>query len=210
MFYLFRIHVCFLHVRMCLLWNKCRMCRHNRDHIPFNSFPTYHCPWRMFLVSQDISSRIIDLNETRIVRALVRLFVLGLSKNRPWCVFRPLGGNRIGNRQTSVTTCPGHVRHVISGKRERREPAPRCETGVAWDFPLAKSEKRELLLQHFAATERCESASSLKWNVQPEAFRRLPEGFQIYWKLDGNWNWSWRILDHGIMVFTLVFPFALG
>lgn len=30
----------------------------------------------------------------------------------------------------------------------------RCETGVAWDFPLAKSEKRELLLQHFAATER--------------------------------------------------------
>ena len=30
----------------------------------------------------------------------------------------------------------------------------RCETGVAWDFPLTKSEKRELLLQHIAATER--------------------------------------------------------
>ena len=30
----------------------------------------------------------------------------------------------------------------------------RCETGIAWDFPLAKSEKRELLLQHFSATER--------------------------------------------------------
>ena len=188
----FRIHVCFLHVRMCLLWNKCRMCRHNRDHIPFNSFPTYHCPWRMFLVSQDISSRIIDLNETRIVRALVRLFVLGLSKNRPWCVFRPLGGNRIGNRQSPPSP---HVRHVISGKRERPGTAPRCETGVAWDFPLAKSEKRELLLQHFAATERCEFVE-VKCSTRSfqKASRRLPDLLEIGWKLElvlknfGSWN----------------------
>jgi len=30
----------------------------------------------------------------------------------------------------------------------------RADTGIAWDFPLAKSEKRELLLQHIAVGER--------------------------------------------------------
>jgi len=33
-------------------------------------------------------------------------------------------------------------------------PDRSLNTGIAWDFPLAKSEKRELLLQHIAAGER--------------------------------------------------------
>ncbi|CAJ1394928.1 unnamed protein product [Effrenium voratum] len=38
---------------------------------------------------------------------------------------------------------------------ERKPPMrPRCDVGSAWDFPLAKSEKRELLLQHIAHGEQ--------------------------------------------------------
>ncbi|CAK9086366.1 unnamed protein product [Durusdinium trenchii] len=50
----------------------------------------------------------------------------------------------------------------------------RCETGIAWDFPLAKSEKRELLLQHITASERIaeEQASQA---VQEVELARLGE-----------------------------------
>ena len=161
----------------------------SRDHIPFNSFPTYHCPWRMFLVSQDISSRIIDLNETRIVRALVRLFVLGLSKNRPWCVFRPLGGNRIGNRQTSVTTCPGPCSvmwSLESGNGGNR--TPRCETGVA--VGLSFSQKRRNVLR-LSLTALCSHREVRVCEfVRSEMFNRsyqLSEGFQKASRFIGNW-----------------------
>jgi len=40
-----------------------------------------------------------------------------------------------------------HEQHMAKGQRS-------LDTGRAWDFPLAKSEKRELLLQHIAAGER--------------------------------------------------------
>lgn len=44
---------------------------------------------------------------------------------------------------------------VAAGTAGRRRTAEsRCATGIAWDFPLAKSEKRELLLQHFALGEQ--------------------------------------------------------
>jgi len=40
-----------------------------------------------------------------------------------------------------------HEQHVAKDQRS-------LDTGRAWDYPLAKSEKRELLLQHIAAGER--------------------------------------------------------
>eukprot|EP00913_Durusdinium_trenchii_P030523 g28592.t1 len=59
--------------------------------------------------------------------------------------------------QEAVTPTPSAegFRHWLEERPAMsRLGAMRCATGIAWDFPLAKSEKRELLLQHFALGEQ--------------------------------------------------------
>ena len=50
----------------------------------------------------------------------------------------------------------------------------RCDVGSAWDFPLAKSEKRELLLQHIAHGEQRLEGNEMGWTSPRSSSALLP------------------------------------
>eukprot|EP00440_Ansanella_granifera_P048192 gb/GFBE01052206.1/.p1 GENE.gb/GFBE01052206.1/~~gb/GFBE01052206.1/.p1 ORF type:complete len:271 (+),score=62.92 gb/GFBE01052206.1/:1-813(+) len=76
---------------------------------------------------------------------------------------------------------PAMRRLSVAGTSRPSEPTPSC--GVAWDFPLAKCEKRELLLQHMAAGERMAELQAARAELEARLAREERERSQQ--SLDG-------------------------
>ena len=113
---------------MCLLCNKCQMC-HKRGHIPFHSFPTYRvCHGQ-------------GAGETFRAWLAQKPAMMRLS---PFRRETNLSHRFAGDLWTGTTLGTG-----TPGALEVRN---RCGVGLSF----GQKRERELLLQHFAATERCE------------------------------------------------------
>lgn len=64
------------------------------------------------------------------------------------------------------------LRLSAGGSRNRPSSSPSLSSGVAWDFPLAKCEKRELLLLHVAAGERLAALDAAEARAEAELLRQ--------------------------------------